>query len=250
MHALLEPDLWLALFTLAALEIVLGIDNIIFLSIMANKLPEAQRARARVIGLAAACLMRIGLLLSLAWLARLVEPLFTVLGQDISGRDLVLGLGGLFLIWKSAKEIWESLAHASDAADHAQAGTAPAVVQAAVSFFSVIVQIMIIDIVFSLDSVITAIGMTDNIPVMVAAIMLAVGVMMFFAGPVGEFVERNPSIKILALSFLVLIGVFLVCESLDAHIDKAYIYFAMGFSVVVELINMRLRRLLATAAKP
>ncbi len=246
-EALLNIDLWIALFTLAALEIVLGIDNIIFLTIMANKLPEHQRARARTIGLAAACLMRIALLLSLAWLASLTADLFVVLGMGISGRDLVLGLGGLFLIWKSAGEIRESLAHAAAVKEEIDEGKDGIVPRVAVSFFSIIVQIMVIDIVFSLDSVITAIGMTNNIPVMVAAIMLAVGVMMFFAGPVGAFVERNPSIKILALAFLVLIGVFLVAESLDYHIDKAYIYFAMGFSLVVELINMRLRKLLARA---
>jgi predicted tellurium resistance membrane protein TerC len=246
-EALLNIDLWIALFTLAALEIVLGIDNIIFLSIMANKLPLHQRAKARTIGLAAACLMRIGLLLSLAWLASLTADLFTVLGMGISGRDLVLGLGGAFLIWKSAGEIRESLAHASAVKEELDEGKDGIVAAATISFFSVIVQIMVIDIVFSLDSVITAIGMTNNIPVMVAAIMLAVAVMMFFAGPVGAFVERNPSIKILALAFLVLIGVFLVGESLDYHIEKAYIYFAMGFSLVVELINMRLRRLLARA---
>ena len=242
MEFLFDPQLWLALFTLAALEIVLGVDNIIFLTIMANKLPAEQRDRARKIGLAAACLMRIGLLLSLAWLARLVEPLFTVLGEEISGRDLVLGLGGLFLIWKSAAEIIGSFSGGHGAADEGSA-----VGKAAVSFFSIIVQIMIIDIVFSLDSVITAIGMTDNIPVMVTAIIMAVGVMMFFAGPVGAYVEANPSIKILALAFLILIGAFLVAESLDLHFPKAYIYFAMGFSLAVELINMQLRKKMAAA---
>lgn len=237
---LTDPEIWAALITLAVLEIVLGIDNIIFISIMANKLPEQQRQRARVMGLSAACIMRVGLLLTLAWIARMTTPLFTVIGEEISGRDLVLGLGGLFLIWKSAGEILEDLSKANAHA-RTDASTVKAVV--AVSFAAVIVQIMVIDIVFSLDSVITAIGMTQNIPVMIAAIMIAVGVMIFFAKPVGDFVERNPSIKILALGFLILIGVFLVLESVDVKMPKAYIYFAMGFSLTVELVNMRLRRL-------
>ena len=236
MHALLEPELWAAFLTLAALEIVLGIDNIIFLSIMANKLPEHQRARARTIGLAGACITRILLLLSLAWLARLVEPLFTVLQEEISGRDLVLILGGLFLLWKSTMEIHEQMEGDGDASPGNM------VTKTVTSFAAVIVQIMILDIVFSLDSVITAVGMTDQVGVMIAAIMAAVVAMMFFAGPISRFVEAHPTIKILALSFLILIGIALVGEGLDMHIPKAYIYFAMAFSVVVEMLNIRTRK--------
>ena len=236
MDALFTPEIWIALFTLAGLEIVLGVDNIIFLTIMANKLPVDQRARARVIGLAGACITRILLLLSLTWLARLTAPLFTVVGQELSGRDLVLIVGGLFLIGKATFEIHEQV-------EAGQQETADAAIgQAIAGFFSVIVQIMIIDIVFSLDSVITAVGMTQNIPVMVAAIMLAVGVMMFFSSPVGAFVERHPTIKVLALAFLILIGMALVADGLDFHVPKAYLYFAMGFAVIVEMINLRVRR--------
>lgn len=241
MDALLQADLWLALFTLAALEIVLGIDNIIFLSIMANKLPEHQRARARVIGLAGACLTRIGLLVSLAWLARLVEPLFTVAGQDISGRDLVLILGGAFLLWKATKEIIEQV----EGSGEAIGSDGNPVGKAVTSFAMVIVQIMIIDIVFSLDSVITAVGMTDRVGVMIAAIMIAVGAMMFFSGPISVFVEKHPTIKVLALAFLILIGLVLIAEGLAFHISKAYVYFAMGFSVAVEMLNIRMRKKLA-----
>ena len=235
MHALLDPNIWVALFTLAGLEIVLGVDNIIFLSIMANKLPAEQRARTRVIGLGGACITRILLLLSLTWLARMTAPLFTVLAQEISGRDIVLIIGGLFLIGKSTFEIHEQVEDSHDSAEAAMG-------KAIAGFVSVIVQIMIIDIVFSLDSVITAIGMTQNIPVMIVAIMIAVGVMMFFSGPVGRFVDRHPTIKVLALSFLILIGMALVAEGFDVHVPKGYIYFAMAFSVIVEMINLRLRR--------
>ena len=245
MQALLEPELWAAFLTLAALEIVLGIDNIIFLSIMANKLPEHQRARARTIGLAGACITRIGLLLSLAWLAKLIAPLFTVLGEEISGRDLVLILGGLFLLWKSTVEIHESMEGPADG----DASPGNMVSRTATTFAAVIVQIMIIDIVFSLDSVITAVGMTDRIGVMIAAIMTAVAAMMFFAGPISRFVEAHPTIKVLALSFLILIGVVLVGEGLDMHVPKAYIYFAMAFSVVVEMLNIRMRRKYGQTAK-
>jgi predicted tellurium resistance membrane protein TerC len=236
MHALFEPELWVALFTLAALEIVLGIDNIIFLSIMANKLPEAQRGRARIIGLAGACLTRILLLLSLAWLAKLTAPLFTIAGSEVSGRDIILLGGGLFLLGKSALEIHESVEGDEQHATETTAGKA-----AQISFAAVIVQIMILDIVFSLDSVITAVGMTSHVPVMIAAIVIAIGVMMFFAGPVSHFVERHPTIKVLALSFLVLIGMALIGEGMGFHVPKAYIYFAMGFSTAVELINIRMR---------
>jgi predicted tellurium resistance membrane protein TerC len=236
--ALLQPELWIALFTLAALEIVLGIDNIIFLSIMANKLPEHQRARARTIGLAGACLTRIGLLMSLAWLATLTKPLFHIFEYAISGRDIILIGGGLFLLGKSALEIHEQV-------ESTDGGHGPEDVigkVASISFASVIVQIMILDIVFSLDSVITAIGMTDRVPVMVAAIVIAIGVMMFFAGTVARFVEDHPTIKVLALSFLILIGMVLIGEGLGMHVPKAYVYFAMGFSVAVEMINIRMRR--------
>ena len=234
MHALLEPELWIALFTLAALEIVLGIDNIIFLSIMANKLPEQQRAKARLIGLAGACGTRILLLLSLAWLAKLTHPLFHLGDWGVSGRDLILFGGGLFLLAKSALEIHESVEGIAHEPSKATG-------KATASFASVIVQIMILDIVFSLDSVITAVGMTDHVPVMIAAIVIAIAVMMFFAGPVSAFVERHPTIKILALSFLILIGMALIGESLGFHVPKGYIYFAMAFSTLVELVNIRMR---------
>lgn len=238
-----DPEIWAALVTLAGLEIVLGIDNIIFISIMVGRLPERQRERARIIGLAGACITRILLLLSLAWLARLTAPLFTVLGQEISGRDLVLIIGGLFLLAKATYELHEQV-------EGGRQETADEAIGRAISgFASVIVQIMIIDIVFSLDSVITAVGMTQNIPVMVAAIIIAVGVMMFFAGPVGRFVERNPTIKVLALSFLILIGMALVGEGFDAHVPKGYIYFAMAFSLGIEMLNMRGRKKGALPAK-
>lgn len=233
-----NPELWIALITLAALEIVLGIDNIIFLSIMANKLPEHQRARARTIGLAGACLTRVGLLMSLAWLARLTEPLFHLAGHAVSGRDLILLGGGLFLLGKSALEIHEQV-------ESTDGGHGPEDVigkVASVSFASVIVQIMILDIVFSLDSVITAIGMTSNVPVMITAIVIAIGVMMFFAGAVSRFVEEHPTIKILALSFLIMIGMVLIGEGMGFHVPKAYVYFAMGFSVGVEMLNIRMRK--------
>ncbi|MGH8431854.1 MAG: TerC family protein [Solimonas sp.] len=236
MDFLLQPELWIALITLAALEIVLGIDNIIFLSIMANKLPEHQRARARILGLAGACLTRIALLMSLAWVARLTEPLFHIGDFGVSGRAIILIGGGLFLLAKSALEIHESVeGHGPDPEDIVGK-------VASVSFTSIIIQIMILDIVFSLDSVITAVGMTDNIPVMVTAIVIAIGVMMFFSGPVGRFVERHPTIKILALSFLIMIGMVLIGEGMGYHVPKAYIYTAMAFSVGVELLNLRMRR--------
>jgi len=237
MHALLEPELWAALLTLTALEIVLGIDNIIFLSIMANKLPEHQRARARTIGLAGACGTRVLLLLSLAWLARLIEPLFHIGDWPVSGRDLILLGGGLFLLAKSSLEIHESVEGGDGHEKSASTGKA-----VGSGFASVIVQIMILDIVFSLDSVITAIGMTDRVYVMITAIILAIAVMMFFSGPIARFVEKHPTIKVLALSFLVLIGMALVGEGLHFHVPKGYIYFAMAFSTLVELINIRMRK--------
>jgi predicted tellurium resistance membrane protein TerC len=239
MHALLEAETIAAFFTLALLEIVLGIDNLIFLSIAASKLPLEQQSRARTIGLAGAMLTRIALLLSLALLARLTSPWLTVFGEELSGRDLILLVGGLFLMAKSTLEIHEQLEGALEA--NAQKRGA--------SFVGVIAQIMILDIVFSLDSVITAVGMTQNIPVMVAAIVAAVIVMMFFAGMVSRIVERHPTIRTLALSFLILIGMSLVAESLDFHVPKGYIYFAMAFSTAVEIVNLRVRKKPVSPAK-
>ena len=233
MDFLLNPDLWAAFFTLAGLEIVLGVDNIIFLSISASKLPLEQQARARTIGLAGAMVTRILLLLSLAFLARMTAPWLTIFGQELSGRDFVLLLGGLFLMGKSTLEIHEQLEGAAEAA----AGAPP---PRRASFYGVITQIMILDVVFSLDSVITAVGMTKNIPVMVAAIVSAVIVMMFFAGAVARFVDEHPTIRTLALAFLILIGMSLVAESFDFHVPKGYIYFAMAFSAAVELINLQM----------
>jgi len=237
MDFLADPQIWIAFATLLALEVVLGIDNVIFIAILADKLPAEQRFRARRLGLTLAMVMRILLLLSIAWIARLTSPLFAVLGQEISGRDLILIGGGLFLIAKSTFEVHGALE--GEERGHA-AGRAT-------SFGAVIVQIMLLDIVFSLDSVITAVGMTSRIGVMIAAVIGAVGVMMWFAGPIGDFVRRHPTVKMLALSFLILIGVSLLGEGLDFHIPKGYVYFAMAFSVGVEMINLRLR---ARAAEP
>jgi predicted tellurium resistance membrane protein TerC len=232
MESLTDPQIWIALGTLTFLEIVLGVDNIIFISILSGKLPEAQQARARRLGLLAAMLMRIALLFSLAWIIRLTAPWFTIIGQEISGRDLILILGGLFLIGKSTYEIHDKLegeeGHASK--------------KVAASFASVIVQIMLLDLVFSLDSVITAVGMVDQLWVMVTAVIVAVGIMMLSAESISAFVHKHPTVKMLALSFLLLIGMSLLLEGFDHHIPKGYIYFAMGFSVFVEMINLRLRR--------
>ncbi len=236
MEWLLDPHAWLALAKLTLLEIVLGVDNIIFISILCGRLPEHQRAKARTIGLALAMLSRIGLLFSLAWLMTLTEPLFSLFGKVISGRDLILLGGGLFLLWKSVHEIHNSL-EGTEAATSAQVVTA--------TFGSVIAQIAVIDIVFSLDSVITAVGMVDEVSIMVIAIVLAVGVMLFAAGPIGAFVDRHPTIKMLALSFLILVGVALIGEGWGLHIPKGYIYFAMAFAVGVELLNLRLRARMA-----
>ena len=233
MDWLLNPELWAALVTLTALEIVLGIDNIIFLSIIVSKLPKEQQDSARILGLAGAMVTRILLLFSLSWLARLTAPLFTVLGMDVSGRDLVLILGGLFLLWKATTEIGEQMEGPSDE-DEIK-------VKVVTSYFGAIVQIMLIDIVFSLDSVITAVGMTDNLPVMVTAIVIAVGTMMVASAPLARFVDRHPTVKVLALAFLLLVGVALVGEGLEFHIPKAYLYFAMAFSVGVEMVNLRVR---------
>ena len=229
---LASPEAWVALVTLTALEIVLGIDNIIFISIIVGRLPLEQRNRARIQGLAMAMVMRILLLLSLAWMMRLTSPLFTIFEQAISGRDLILILGGLFLLWKSTQEIWENL-------EGAEEGEHP--VSPNTKYWMVLGQIAIIDIVFSLDSVITAVGMVDEVPVMVTAIVIAVGVMMFAAKTIGEFVDAHPSIKMLALSFLILVGVVLIGEGWDMHIPKGYIYFAMAFSFGVEMLNIRMR---------
>jgi predicted tellurium resistance membrane protein TerC len=228
---LTNPQIWIGLVTLTSLEIVLGIDNIIFISILAGKLPADQQNKARQTGLALAMFVRIALLFSLSWIIGLTAPLFSVLGQEVSGRDLILLLGGLFLLGKSTYEIHERL--------EGEEGHASAKVKAA--FWSVIVQILLLDIVFSLDSVITAVGMVDELPVMVAAVVIAVVIMLWAAKPVSEFVEHHPTVKMLALSFLLLIGFSLVVEGLHQHIPKGYIYFAMGFSVFVEMLNLRLR---------
>ena len=242
MQALASPELWAALFTLTALEIVLGIDNVIFLSIIAGKLPKEQQARARTLGLAGALLTRVALLFSLAWLAGLIEPMFSLGSFGVSGRDMVLFFGGLFLLWKAASEIAEMIG-----GGHAPGSTESK--RAAPSFVSAIVQIMILDIVFSLDSVITAVGMTSNLPVMVAAITIAIITMMFFAGPLSAFVDRHPTVKMLALAFLIMIGIVLVIDGLHFHVPKAYVYVAMAFSVSVELLNLRLRHKLEQSAK-
>ncbi len=232
MEWIASPEAWMALATLTLLEIVLGIDNIIFISILVGRLPEHQRARARFLGLGLAMLTRILLLLSLAWVMGLTATLFEVAGYAISGRDLILIGGGLFLLGKSSLEIHHSLE--GEAQGHESNGYP--------SFFSILVQIAIIDLVFSLDSVITAVGLAEHVPVMVIAIVLSVLVMMAAAGAISDFVDRHPSIKMLALSFLILIGMALVGEGLDLHIPKGYIYFAMAFSVCVELLNIRVRR--------
>ncbi len=222
-----------ALVTLTVLEIVLGIDNIIFISIMAGKLPPEARQRARVAGLALAMLTRIALLCSIVWVMRLTQPLFSVLSHEVTGRDLVLLLGGLFLLAKSTHEIHDTIE--THEAEEIKA-------KAAAKFLAVIIQIAILDIVFSLDSVITAVGMADHVGVMIAAVMIAVVFMIFFSKAIGEFVDRHPTIKMLALSFLLLIGLSLVAEGLHTHIPKGYIYFAMAFSVLVEMLNLKLRK--------
>ena len=225
------PEGWIALLTLTVLEIVLGIDNIVFISILAGKLRHEVRARARRIGLMLAMVMRIALLLSITWVMRLTAPLFAAAGHEISGRDLILIIGGLFLLAKSTYEIHDKL---EGEEGHASARVAP-------SFGAVIVQIMLLDIVFSLDSVITAVGMAEEVSVMIIAVVVAVGVMLVSSNAISEFVDRHPTVKMLALSFLLLIGVSLVAEGLDQHIPKGYIYFAMGFSVFVEMVNLRIR---------
>jgi predicted tellurium resistance membrane protein TerC len=228
-----SPEAWIALLTLTVLEIVLGIDNIVFISILSGKLPAHQQSRARTIGLGLAMGTRVLLLLSLAWIMRLTAPLFSVIGQEISGRDLILLLGGVFLIWKATHEIHERLEGHSEADKKSRD---------AVTMTGVLVQIALLDIVFSLDSVITAVGMAKDVGVMITAIVIAVGFMMFAAGPVSRFVERHPTVKMLALSFLLLIGVTLIAEGFGQHVSKGYVYFAMGFSVFVEALNLRAKK--------
>jgi predicted tellurium resistance membrane protein TerC len=229
---LTDPQAWIAFFTLTALELVLGIDNIIFISILVDKLPPAQRERARRIGLFLAMFMRVGLLLVLSWIVGLTAPLFTIFGEPISGRDLILISGGVFLVWKSTKEVHQ-LTEGEEG--HASA-------KVAASFGAILVQIILIDMVFSLDSIITAVGMVDEVAVMIAAVVASVGLMMLFAKAIGDFVSAHPSIKMLALSFLLVVGVMLVAEGFDTHVPKGYLYFAMAFSLGVEVLNIRARR--------
>jgi predicted tellurium resistance membrane protein TerC len=232
MEWLFDPQIWVALLTLTVLEVVLGIDNVVFIAILVDKLPLQQRRQARLIGLALAMLMRIALLFSLSWILRLTAPLFTVWQQAVSGRDLILLLGGLFLLAKSTYEIHHKL--------EGEEGHASTRVKA--SLVGVLVQIILLDIVFSLDSVITAVGMTNRLGIMITAVMIAVVFMMAFSGAISAFVNRHPTVKMLALSFLLLIGTMLIIEGLHQHIPKGYIYFAMAFSVFVEMLNLRLRR--------
>jgi predicted tellurium resistance membrane protein TerC len=227
-----DPQLWIAFFTLTALELVLGIDNIIFISILVDRLPPETREKARKIGLFLAMFMRIGLLLALSWLVGLTAPLFSVLEHNISGRDLILVSGGLFLLWKSTHEIHQLL--------EGEEGEASSAVQA--TFSAIIMQIIVIDIVFSLDSIITAVGMVDNVAVMIAAVVASVGLMMVFAAGIGRFVSDHPTIKMLALSFLMVVGVALMAEGFGHKVPKGYIYFAMAFSVIVEMLNIRMRK--------
>jgi predicted tellurium resistance membrane protein TerC len=231
MDAFLTTDGLLALVTLTFLEVVLGVDNVIFISILSGKLPREKQNEARRVGLLAAMVMRILLLFSIAWVMRLTAPLFTVLNSDISGRDLILIGGGLFLIYKATMEIHERL----EGEEHHATGRAQP------TFAAVITQIMLLDIIFSLDSVITAVGMADDLSIMVAAVVLAVAIMMFSAGPIANFVNRHPTVKVLALAFLLLIGITLIGDGFEMHVPKGYIYFAMGFSVFVEMINLRVR---------
>jgi predicted tellurium resistance membrane protein TerC len=234
LELLTRPDAWIALATLAAMEIVLGIDNVVFISILAGKLPREQQPAARRLGLGVALGTRLLLLFAITWVMGLTRELFALLGHGFSGRDLILLGGGLFLLAKATFEIHDKL--------EVEHGSELAAKRAAASFWGVIAQIGVLDIVFSLDSVITAVGMAQELAIMVAAMVIAVGVMLVFAGPIGDFVERHPTMKMLALSFLLLIGVMLVAEGLGKHIEKGYVYFAMAFSLAVELLNMRMRR--------
>ncbi|MCQ4312506.1 TerC family protein [Stutzerimonas sp. VN223-3] len=235
MEWLSSPEIWVAFLTLTALEIVLGIDNIIFISILVGRLPKEQQPKARFFGLALAMGTRILLLLSIAWVMRLTNDLFTVFEHGVSGRDLILFFGGLFLLFKSTMEIWHSVE-----GEEGQDGTTGGAVKA--GFIGIILQIAVIDIVFSLDSVITAVGLVDNVQVMIAAIVIAVGVMMLAAGTISNFIEKHPTLKILALSFLIVVGTLLVAEAFGAHVPKGYVYFAMAFSLAVEALNIRMRK--------
>jgi len=236
MEALFDPNVWIAFAMLTALEIVLGVDNIIFISILVGRLPEAQRDKARRLGLGFAMVSRLALLFSLTWVMGLTDDLFTVFGMGISGRDLVLLFGGLFLLYKASHEIFNAVeAHGEDERPGLPAASRSA------AFWATIAQIGVIDIVFSLDSVITAVGMVDQIGVMVAAVVASVGVMLFAARPIGEFVDRHPSVKVLALAFLVMVGMALTAEAFDVHVPKGYIYAAMAFALAVEMLNLRAR---------
>lgn len=232
MEWLTDPQTWMALLTLTALEIVLGVDNIIFISILVGRLPQRQQNKARVLGLGLAMLTRIGLLLSIVWVMKLTAPFFTAFSREVSGRDIILIAGGLFLLWKSTIEIHDSL----------EGATGEKTGRVVAGFGAVLAQIAILDIVFSLDSVITAVGLASEVAVMIIAIVIAVIVMMFSAGAIGAFVDKHPTIKMLALSFLVLIGVTLIAEGFGLHVPRGYIYFAMTFSVAVELLNMKVRK--------
>ena len=236
MEFLLDPNVWVAFAMLTGLEIVLGVDNIVFISILVGRLPVSQRDRARRLGLGFAMLSRLALLFSLTWIMGLTADLFTAFGMGVSGRDIVLLLGGLFLLWKASHEIFTTV----EARDET-AATATTAAAAGGMFWSIIAQIAVIDIVFSLDSVITAVGMVDELPVMVAAVVASVGVMLFAAKPIGEFVDRHPSVKVLALAFLVMVGMALTAEAFDMHLPKGYIYAAMAFSLLVEMLNIRAR---------
>jgi predicted tellurium resistance membrane protein TerC len=231
MELLTSPEAWIALVTLTVLEIVLGIDNIVFISVLSSKLERSQQARARTVGLLLAMLMRVALLFTIAWMARLTTPMFQAWGHGVSGRDLILIIGGLFLLAKATHEIH----------DNVEGGRAAGTTRVAASFGSVLVQIMLLDVVFSLDSVITAVGMVDELRIMVAAVVIAIGIMLVAAGPVSGFVEAHRTVKMLALSFLLLIGMSLIADGLGFHIPKGYIYFAMGFSVFVEFLNLQVR---------
>ena len=238
MEWLTSPEIWVALFTLTALEIVLGIDNIIMISILVSRMPKHMQQRTRIFGLALAMVTRIMLLLSITWVMRLTADLFHVFGQGISGRDLILFFGGLFLLWKSSQEIYHGLEGEDESAEEPTAG-------AGGKFLYTIIQIAIIDIVFSLDSVITAVGMVSHVPVMVAAIVIAVLVMMLCAKAISDFIDKHPSLKMLALSFLIVVGTVLIAEAFEVHVPKGYVYFAMAFSLAVEAINIRMRTAMA-----
>jgi predicted tellurium resistance membrane protein TerC len=233
-----DPEIWIAFFTLTALELVLGIDNIIFISILVDRLPRREREKARRIGLFLAMFMRVGLLLALSWIVGMTAPLFTITGTEISGRDLILIVGGIFLVWKSTKEV-----HQLTEGEEGHASS-----KVSDTFTAIILQIIIIDMVFSLDSIITAVGMVDEVAVMIAAVVVSVGLMMLFARAIGDFVSAHPSIKMLALSFLLVVGVMLIAEGFDHKVPKGYIYFAMAFSVAVEMLNIRMRRKRARVA--